>query len=186
MKIAVKIIFFIMAATTLENRQNHFFIPFLLSLAGRQSAAHMPLSAAAYKTAALCLPAAVCMSAGNTNVSCMTGMILVEFALTRFTADGCIFFDICCMTGLTATSFRCKTSTTGFGRSFCLCSFHLNIRSSAAVVCIIRTVYHITIQFCHLTYLLVLNHRCHISMYQTTWSYSVPVLLFKKARYQFF
>ena len=30
MKIAVKIIFFIMAATTLENRQNHFFIPFLL------------------------------------------------------------------------------------------------------------------------------------------------------------
>ena len=146
----------------------------------------MPLSAAAYKTAALCLPAAVCMSAGNTNVSRMTGMILVEFALTRFTADGCIFFDICCMTGLTSTSFRCKTSTTGFGRSFCLCSFHLNIRSSTAVVCIIRTVYHITIQFCHLTYLLVLNHRCHISMYQTTWSYSVPVLLFKKARYQFF
>ena len=139
----------------------------------------MPLSAAAYKTAALCLPAAVCMSAGNTNVSRMTGMILVEFALTRFTADGCIFFDICCMTGLTSTSFRCKTSTTGFGRSFCLCSFHLNIRSSAAVVCIIRTVYHITIQFCHLTYLLVLNHRCHISMYQTTWSYSVLVLLFQ-------
>lgn len=56
------------------------------------------LATTAYKASTFCFSAAVCMSTGDSNVSCRAGMIFIVFALTGLTRNLCFLarpFGVC-------------------------------------------------------------------------------------------
>ena len=118
-----------------------------------QITAGQPL-AAAYEASTLGLSAGIRMSAGDTDMACTACPLPVKFTLGRLTCYVCILLRLTHLVDCTSAALCRKASAAGLGRRLCLHALDLNVLSSTTVALIVRTVYNITIQFCHHTYLL--------------------------------
>ena len=110
--------------------------------------------AAALEASALGLSAAVRVTSRNTDVFRGTLFGVIEPAANRLTHNLRISGRLARSVSPAAAASVLVACAACLGRSLCLHSLHADVVSSAAVVLIVRAVYHITIQYCHVTYLL--------------------------------
>lgn len=138
-----------------ENRQkvSPFCLLSILSYPGLPSTVSHTLTVT-LKASALGLSAGVRMSARDTDVACAALFLTVELTLGRLTGNICLLCRLSHLVCGTAASLGREAAAAGLGRHLCLHTLDLNVLSSTTVVLIVRTVYNITIQFCHHTYLL--------------------------------
>lgn len=111
--------------------------------------------AAALEASALCLLTAVCMASGDTDMARTTSFLTVELTLGCITSYICVFLRLTHLVCRASAASCRKASAACLRRHLCLHTFYMDILSSTAVILVVRTVYNITIQFCHLTYLLI-------------------------------
>lgn len=97
-------------------------------------------------------------------MACAARFFPIKFTLGCFAGYICILLRLTHLVGCTSASLGCKASAACLGWCLRLHTLDLNVLSSATVALIVRTVYNITIQFCHHTYLLILSDFCRFLM----------------------
>lgn len=97
-------------------------------------------------------------------MACAARFFPIKFTLGCFAGYICILLRLTHLVGCTSASLGCKASAACLGWCLRLHTLNLNVLSSATVALIVRTVYNITIQFCHHTYLLILSDFCRFLM----------------------
>lgn len=97
-------------------------------------------------------------------MACAARFFPIKFTLGCFAGYICILLRLTHLVGCTSASLGCKASAACLGWCLRLHTLDLNVLSSATVALIVRTVYNITIQFCHHIYLLILSDFCRFLM----------------------
>ncbi len=110
---------------------------------------------AALEASALCLLTVVCMSSGDTDVARAASFLTIKLTFGCITGYIRVLLRLTHLVCRTSAASRRKASAACLGRHLRLHTFYMDILSSTAVILVVRTVYNITIQFCHLTYLLI-------------------------------